>query len=303
MIKNNFFFYLKHFAFYYIGFLAFAFPIYFIYILLSYFIKKDKYRIYLLNFFSIILVSIFIVSIYNFEKEIKINEFEIYSSKINNEYNILHISDVQYGSVSSSYLEKIRKSMDYQIEKNNIDFIVFTGDFIDTGNYNEADLEKLFDFKIPVFFSIGNHEFYHNEELILDIVKRNYITLRNQSSIFGEINIIGIDDNSQKNYLDIIFKNNLNLIDENKFNILLYHRPEGIEYARINNVDLMLTGHTHGGQIFPYTLALKFIYEYPQGLIDFGDFYLYTTDGVGLWGPKLRLGTRNEMAIFTLKPN
>ena len=64
----------------------------------------------------------------------------------------------------------------------------------------------------------------------------------------------------------------------------------------------MLSGHTHGGQIFPVTLIVKWLYEYPQGLTLLENFALYTTDGAGLWGPNLRLGTQNEIAVFTIKP-
>lgn len=92
------------------------------------------------------------------------------------------------------------------------------------------------------------------------------------------------------------------LVNSGKYNILLYHRPVGVRDAKQQGIDLMLSSHTHGGQIFPATLFIKWMYEFPQGLVQLDDFTLYTSDGVGLWGPNLRLGTRNEMAIFTIRP-
>ena len=92
-------------------------------------------------------------------------------------------------------------------------------------------------------------------------------------------------------------------LPNDKFNILLYHRPVGALDAKAAGIDLMLSGHTHGGQIFPYTLLVKYLYPFPQGLVNMDDFNLYTTDGVGIWGPQLRLGSKNELAVFTISPH
>jgi len=99
-----------------------------------------------------------------------------------------------------------------------------------------------------------------------------------------------------------VLTQNPDLIDNSKFNLLLYHRPTGVDDAKNLGIDAMITGHTHGGQIFPYTLIVKWIFDYPQGLVQLDNFILYTSDGAGLWGPKLRLGTENEIAVFTISP-
>ena len=184
-----------------------------------------------------------------------------------------------------------------------IDALLFTGDIIDTQHYNYEDLKSL-DFKgVKKYFSLGNHEFYHGSKILEIVADLGYEILRGEKTGFDEINIIGIDDQQGSDGTDWL-KNNLkhNLIDKEKFNILLYHRPTEVRVAKESAIDLMLTGHTHGGQIFPITLILKLIYDFPQGLVQLDNFYLYTSDGAGLWGPKMRLGTSNEITVFHLYP-
>jgi uncharacterized protein len=142
---------------------------------------------------------------------------------------------------------------------------------------------------------------YHKPDLLLSIFNNisSINLLIDEKMIFNEIEIFGLDYSNDKFYL----KNNLNNlnINDSKFSILIYHVPTGIEYG-INKFDLMLLGHTHGGQIFPLTLIIDLIYKYGRGYYEEENSIIYTTNGAGLFGPKMRLGSQNEIVLFTLMP-
>ncbi len=237
-----------------------------------------------------------------FQRDIAVEHITLYSDKVSQTYNLLHITDVQLGSVSPDHVRKIGETMARAIKQYDVDLIVNTGDQVDSATYAAEQLAPIAYQNPPTFFSLGNHEFYHDHERILSILyAQRHIILRSQRAQFGELNIIGIDDKRDKQHIAEQLQQG-SLVQYEKFNILLYHRPVGVRDAKAQGVDLMLSGHTHGGQIFPATLIVKWIYEFPQGLVKLEDFTLYTSDGVGLWGPNLRLGTRNEMAVITIKP-
>ena len=155
---------------------------------------------------------------------------------------------------------------------------------------------------VPNFFSLGNHEFYHAPERILVTMARlESRILRRDHQTLGELNIIGIDDAREPKTVDQALRDE-SLIDESRFNVLMYHRPTGVDDAQKRGVDLMLSGHTHGGQFFPYVWLLHVFFKYKQGLNQIGDMVLFVTDGVGLWGPPLRIGSKNALAVIEILP-
>ncbi len=90
-------------------------------------------------------------------------------------------------------------------------------------------------------------------------------------------------------------------IDKNKTSILLNHIPVAWDLFRKMGVDLVLSGHTHGGQFFPFNFLVKRAYPYLRGLYSDNGKYLYVSDGIGTLTPPLRLGTTAEMAFIHLK--
>ena len=89
-------------------------------------------------------------------------------------------------------------------------------------------------------------------------------------------------------------------LDQEAFKILLYHRPDGLEAAAACGIDLMLTGHTHAGQIIPFNLVVKRFFAHIRGLATYGPTTLYVSPGTGTWGPVMRLGSRSEITCFDL---
>ena len=83
--------------------------------------------------------------------------------------------------------------------------------------------------------------------------------------------------------------------------ILLDHQPFDLDEARKNGVDLQLSGHTHNGQMWPLNLLTRKIYELSHGYMKKGDTHYIVSSGFGVWGPRVRLGSRPEVLLVTVK--
>ena len=82
--------------------------------------------------------------------------------------------------------------------------------------------------------------------------------------------------------------------------VLLAHQPRGIHDAAAQGVDLQLSGHTHGGQIFPFGFLTRLVQPVLSGHARFGDTQIYVSNGTGYWGPPMRVGAPAEVTLLTL---
>ena len=233
-----------------------------------------------------------------FSHHLSLKRMEIRSNKVTKDYRIAQISDVHIGSRQSGYMQRIVNKLN-SIEP---DYIVITGDLVDSSAVGFDALESISQLNAKVFFIIGNHERYADLPKILDIAERvGMHTLRQESVSIDDLLFIGIDDADHKGqvaeHLPHINKS------PDKFNVLLYHRPLGWESAIEHGVDLMLSGHTHNGQIFPFNYIVKQQFKRICGMYREGDARLYVSPGTGTWGPLMRLGSLNEISIFEIKPH
>ena len=85
--------------------------------------------------------------------------------------------------------------------------------------------------------------------------------------------------------------------------MLLYHRPDNWQFVSQSGVDLMLCGHTHAGQIFPFDLITRRYFPNLHGLYSKNGAHLYVSTGTGTWGPAMRLGSVNEITMINLLPS
>ena len=178
--------------------------------------------------------------------------------------------------------------------------ILIGGDLIDSSSFQIDQLSILNKINKPIYFVTGNHEYYlKNSNEIIDRLKEfNINLLDNKSSIIDDINIIGVSDNqSLKKQKDIFFSKKIN----NTYNLCLVHKPSLWQFIK-NECDLTLSGHTHNGQIFPFNLLVSLKFKEKFGLYKSNLSLLYVSSGSGTWGPKLRLGSFNEVISITLKP-
>lgn len=240
----------------------------------------------------------------------RVNHLEIPINGLEKEICIVHISDVHIdGFRGKGYLEEIVAAAG----REKPDLVLITGDIIDNGHsLTEETFSPLKKFAAPVYFTAGNHETYAGKDKTLRVLAANGVTiLRNQVIETHAIRLIGLDYmNADPESFDmhgsrrgVTIKEFLAGLDLSvrKPTVLMHHSPKGVEYVSRSGVDLMLAGHTHGGQIFPVTYLGRLVHPYNKGLYKHNGTYIYVSQGAGTFGPRMRLGTRNEITVIRLK--
>ena len=272
-----------------IGFISFF--VISISILVSSLITISEKTIGIISLLIIIIISIY--GMFNARKVI-LKKITVRSSKINRNYNIIFISDVHLGTNTSKHLSKILN----KIQTLEYDFLLIGGDLIDSSSFKLNDLNLLNNIKKDIYFVNGNHEYYLKDfkNKIEQLKKFKIKVLKNSSIQINEINIIGIDD-LQSKLSKIRFVENLN--KKNLFNLVLSHKPDIWDNIKSKN-DLMLSGHTHNGQIFPFNFLVKLKFKFIYGIYEYKKSKLYVSSGAGCWGPKLRIGSSNEIVNIHL---
>lgn len=150
------------------------------------------------------------------------------------------------------------------------------------------------------YFVTGNHEEFSNPIQYLEAIKRSGIrVLNNEKVMLDGLQVVGV------HYHDTIrperFRSILQraALDRDRASILLTHAPHRLPIAEEEGISLQLSGHTHGGQLFPFTWITSRIYgRFVYGLERLGNLLVYTSSGAGTWGPPLRVGTRPEIVLI-----
>lgn len=211
----------------------------------------------------------------------------------------IHLSNYITGDDLDKYIEMINGE--------NPNLVLIAGDIADMRleplkKWGVA--ERFAKIKAPmgVYAISGNHEFYGGEkEQILNYLKEGGINILLDSVAVtgGGVQIAGRDDRT--NHKRKTLKEVLKDTDKSLPLILLDHQPFNLAEAENEGVDLQLSGHTHNGQFWPGSLIVKWMYELPYGYKKRGDTHYYVSSGIGLWGPKMRIGTKSEIVSITLK--
>ena len=151
---------------------------------------------------------------------------------------------------------------------------------------------------------LGNHEFYSGlKQAVECYVKSGIKLLRNQSlTLSNGLQIAGIDDITAAGVTDGELEAVLKKLDASKPAVLLSHQPLKFQTAaQYFPGIIMLAGHTHKGQIFPFGFFVRIFYRYFYGLYEEGNAFLYVTSGAGAWGPPMRFFAPSEIPCFVLK--
>jgi predicted MPP superfamily phosphohydrolase len=154
-----------------------------------------------------------------------------------------------------------------------------------------------------VYYIAGNHEeFYGDSEYHEPLVRAGVCELNNQRVEIDGLQVVGVhyrDAAHPDRYRAILRKAG---IDRARPSVLLLHAPVHLEIAEAEGVSLQLSGHTHGGQFFPYTwIAGRVWGKFIHGLQTWGGLRVYVSYGAGTWGPPMRVGTRPEIVLITLE--
>ena len=251
----------------------------------------QKIFIYFLIFFPLI--------IYGFinAKKVSIKQLKFSHSKIKKNLSFVFLSDIHIGSNSPKILKKIV----HLINQENPKFVLIGGDLIDSSSFKINDLDEIKKIKAPIYFVTGNHEYYieDSQKHLNDLKNQNIKVLDNQSVLEEQINIIGLSDNQKKDDKIIKFEQ---LFESDYFNLLLVHQPS-IWNSLKEKANLTLSGHTHNGQIFPFNLIVKIQFPQIYGVYNHLKNYLYVSSGAATWGPKIRIGSKNEILNIELNSN
>jgi len=221
-------------------------------------------------------------------------------------FSLVQVSDVHYGMLSQN--GRLSQVVD-RINELQPDIVVITGDLVDEGvSHMEEMAVPLSQLRSRqgVFAVTGNHEYYAGVDRAVKIMEKADIkVLRNEVQVLsGGLQLLGIDDptgsrrvgNPAPDYQYLISG-----LDPKKPSILLYHQPIQFEDAVSQGVGLQLSGHTHGGQLFPIRYISRMIYPRTPGLHRIGESILYVSRGVGNWGPPMRLGSPPELVYIRLR--
>ena len=150
------------------------------------------------------------------------------------------------------------------------------------------------------FFVLGNHEQFSDSAKYLDAVEHSGVrVLNNEKVTVDGLQIVGVHYSDSTN--DDHFRSVLRHVDvdRDRASILLTHAPDRLKIAEEEGFSLQLSGHTHGGQFFPFTWITSRMYgKFVYGLQRLGNLIVYVSYGAGTWGPPLRLGTTPEIVLI-----
>jgi len=228
---------------------------------------------------------------------VSVKQLKFSHSKIKKNLSFVFLSDIHIGSNSTKILKKIVNL----INQENPKFVLIGGDLIDSSSFKINDLDEIKKIKVPIYFVTGNHEYYieDSQKHLNDLKNQNIKVLDNQSVLEEQINIIGLSDNQKKNSKINKFEK---LFESDYFNLLLVHQPS-IWNSLKEKANLTLSGHTHNGQIFPFNLIVKIQFPQIYGVYSHFKNNLYVSSGAATWGPKIRIGSKNEILNIELSNN
>ena len=237
-------------------------------------------------------------------------------------FRIVQLTDIHVGpTIDGRWLRRVVE----QVNALDADVIAITGDLVDGPVANlSAQVAPLAELRARhgVYFVTGNHEYYAGvDEWLAELTRLGVRVLRNErvtvrpgaaagatadgatASAGAAIDLVGIDD-----YHSHTFPGHgpdlpraLAGRDDKIPAVLLAHQPAAVSEASRLGIDLQLSGHTHGGQIWPWGIFVRLQQPYVAGLHRHGDTQLYVSCGTGYWGPPMRLGAPAEITEITLR--
>lgn len=192
------------------------------------------------------------------------------------------------------------------------DLIALTGDFVDGSvEHLSEGIAPLAEFYAPegVFFVTGNHEYYSGPVAWCRKMKDlGFKVLLNSHEVISrgtaKLLVAGVTDYGAERMLPSHRSDPLAAVagaPECDAKILLAHQPKSCSAAKPLAFDLQLSGHTHGGQLFPWNLLVWLAHPFTKGLYRFGAGWVYVNPGTGYWGPPMRVGVPSEVTLLTLR--
>jgi len=289
--------FLAHLSFYWMGFLI-LFVTFSVALLLfgviykPFFDKQVNFTI--ASFLSFIFIGIGYIN----AQKLQVRTITIKSKKIQKNMRLVFFSDLHAGlMINKNYVDKISKTINDLYP----DLVIAGGDMIDSSIDGMENYIKPLKNINPVYGKyavLGNHEFYRGIDKCQTYLENvGFRVLRNDCVKVNEfLNIAGIDDTTITSVND---REVLSKCNKNDFKIFVKHRPL-IDDSSV--FDLALCGHTHAGQMFPFTLLTKAYYRNRDfGYFNINGSHLIISSGAGTWGPPFRIFSSSEIVFINLE--
>lgn len=237
-------------------------------------------------------------------RQIQVENIKITTPKLaSGQVTIAQLSDLHLGMMlGGEFVERVVA----KLQNIQPDIIVATGDIIDgQGDDVDAMAKRLRSIQPAkgAYAVIGNHEFYAGLENSLHFLRSaGFTVLRGESAAAAGIVFVGIDDTTAGGHgreARVDTRRALAAVTKDNFVVLLKHQP--VIDSEIP-FDLQLSGHIHGGQIFPFGYLTRLVYGVRTGLTQLAQGrWLYVSRGTGTWGPPIRILAAPEITLITLK--
>ncbi len=239
-----------------------------------------------------------------------IKKYDIKIGKVAGNIKTLRIgavSDIHLGSIIRKRSLRILSEMLTEIKP---DIVFLLGDIVDgeIGPVIRGDLLKYF--KCPettygLFAITGNHEFIGGADRTIPYIESKGIRILKDEvvTLNGGIQLVGrIDKDSRMFYGKErkTIKELMEQVDTTRPVILLDHQPFRLDDSRKNGIDLQMSGHTHNGQMWPLNYITRMIYELSYGYMEKGNTQIIVSSGFGIWGPRVRSGSRPEVLLINV---
>ena len=269
---------------------------------LIYFIRK-RVGVKLLGYLALSFYAIiFILGTFNaWSPVVKYYDITIQKETEREDLTILMASDFHLNNlIKNNHLQRfvdINKAI-------NPDIVLLPGDIIDNAvgpylHHQLGDIMKEIQAPMGVYATMGNHENYGNDiPVIIEELKKAGITVLEDETrlINDEFYLVGRKDFQDSNRAPL--EELIQDIDQEKPIFLLEHQPVQLDIAEQNGIDLMVSGHTHRGQLFPGNLLTEKIFENAYGHLQKNNLHSIVSSGFGFWGPPLRIGSRSEVVVL-----
>jgi predicted MPP superfamily phosphohydrolase len=225
-------------------------------------------------------------------------------------FRIAVVSDIHLGPLAGrAHTERIVR----MVNEAEPDLVAIVGDLVD-GTVAElgAAAEPLRDLaaREGTFFVTGNHEYFVDDpfEWLRELERLGVHPLRNEHTAIrragAAIDLAGVNDIAGESHSDAPdFDRALAGVGAARPTVLLAHQPVLVSEAAARGVDLQLSGHTHGGQMWPFHYVVRAAQPVLAGLSTVGDTQLYVTRGAGFWGPPVRIGAPPDITVLSLTPD
>lgn len=223
-------------------------------------------------------------------------------------FRITQLTDLHHSRIVG--IDEVRRTVDLA-NSTKPDLIALTGDYTTSyRRYIDPCAEALGSLNAPegVWAVLGNHDHYTDPELTSRALEHNRIAVLNNANTSlrrgsDVLQLSGIDDWS---WAGTNWPRAMHGLDQKRPTVLLSHQPRVLDFAETEKIGLIISGHTHGGQIDlpligPPARFASAELKYPQGLFRRGDTQLYVSRGTGVIGLPLRLGVRPEIAVLRLR--